>query len=117
LAELKKLLVFELWGPFITNASVRQLEPLPTLIELRIIKCEQVDDAVFDHLPRLGSVTDLWLHDNAKITDAGLTRVKDMPKLQRLYVHESPGITAAGVAKLRAALPKLTVVWDGDAKK
>lgn len=115
--RLKQLGTFYLWGPFITNESARLLEPLPFLRELRILHCEQVDDGVFDHLGSLRQLTNLWLHRNEKITNAGLAKVKDLPKLTRLYLSDSAGITADGVASLRAALPKLTVVWDGDAKK
>jgi hypothetical protein len=116
-AGLKKLAGFSLWGPSITNESVRQLEPLPSLGELRIIHCEQVDDGVFDQLAKLGQLTELYLHGNKKLTNAGLAKVKDLPKLTLLNLSASPGINADGVAKLRAALPKLTVVWDRDPKK
>jgi hypothetical protein len=78
-------------------------------------ECPKIDD-VFDHLARLRHVTLLYLDGNAKITDAGLVRLKDFPKLERLVLANSPGITAAGVVKLRAALPKLRVEWDGDPK-
>ena len=51
------------------------------------------------------------------ITDAGLAKLQDFPKLEWLHLPNGPGITANGVAKLRAARPKLMVTWDGDAKK
>lgn len=115
-AELKNLVRFDLWGPFITNEGVRLLEPLP-LRELQINDCKQVDDGMFDHLAKLGQLTHLLLIDNAKVTDAGLAKVKDLPKLTQISLNRIPGITADGVRKLRAARPELTVVWDGDAKK
>jgi hypothetical protein len=53
---------------------------------------------------------------HTKITDAGLEKVKMLPKLEALHLRET-NVTAEGVKKLRAALPKLRVHWDGDPKE
>lgn len=96
---------------------MRSLAELPFLKALEISDCEQIDDKVFDELNVLRPLTGLVLYNNAKITDAGLAKVKNLPKLTRLALSGSPSITADAVAKLRAAMPKLMVEWDGDVKK
>ena len=53
----------------------------------------------------------------AEITDAGLTKVNNLPKFTFLELAANISITANGAQKLRAALPKLKAEWDGDAKK
>ncbi len=40
----------------------------------------------------------------------------NLPKLTNLVLHDNAKITADGVAKLRATLPNLKVEWDGDPK-
>ena len=88
------------------------------LLGLYICKdTRKVDDGVFDTLAKFKHLEILGLRGNAKISDAGLAKVKHLPKLQGLELHGSPAITADGVRKLRAALPNLRVAWDGDAKK
>lgn len=118
IVELKELQAFDLWGPSITNESVRNLEPLSSLYNLHIIGCPQVDDFVFDHLASNRHLKVLSLANIAKITDAGLLKVKKkLSMLETLNLEKCAAITDDGVARLRAALPKLIVVWDGDAKK
>jgi hypothetical protein len=118
LAALKQLHSLGIGGPHLMNESLRPLAELPFLKELEIMReCEQIDDKLFDELNVLGPLTVLVLRGNAKITDAGLAKVKNLPNLTRLNLSESTAITADGVAKLRAAMPKLKVEWDGDAKK
>jgi hypothetical protein len=46
-----------------------------------------------------------------------MAKVKRLPNLKILKLDSIPKVTADGVAKLRAAMPKLKVDWDGDAKK
>jgi len=115
LTGLRKLQALEICGPHITNESVRLLEPLPVLSQLSLRECERIDDGVFDQLAKLKNVT-LYLNGDAKITNAGLAKVKNLPKLTLLGLNENKSITADGVRKLRAELPKLKVEWDGDQK-
>ena len=116
IAELKELVTADLWGPDITNDCVRILEQSPSLDNLQIVECPKVDDGVFDTLANFRHLKGLLLSGNAKITDAGLAKVKNLSMLVVLRLEASPRITADGVAKLRTARPNLTVVWDRDAK-
>ena len=43
------------------------------------------------------------------MTDAGLEHLKGLKNLKKLYVWQTP-VTDAGVAKLKEALPTVTVV-------
>ena len=114
-AELKKLESLEIGCNSVTNDGFRHLESVTSLKGLSIFDCNKVDDGVFEHLAKIKTMTGLNL-DYAKITDAGLEKVKMLPKIEALYLSHT-NVTAVGVKKLRAALPKLRVSWDGDPKE
>lgn len=54
------------------------------------------------------SLSVLNLHGNTKVTDAGLSQLYRLAKLERIYLWET-GTSTAGIAALTAALPRLAV--------
>jgi hypothetical protein len=115
LTALKKLEIVSLSGGAFTNEGIRHLRALPILRDLGLTDNAHIDDTVFDYFREMDSLTAIGL-GGVKITDAGLEKAKMLPRLERFGLERTK-VTAEGVAKLRAALPKLLVEWDGDGKK
>jgi len=114
LTSLRKLHELAIWDAPITNEGLRHLEPM----QLHGVHLggSQIDDGVFDYLAKYQSLENLAF-TNVKITDTGLRKAKELPKLMRLHLIQVSGVTAEGVEKLRAELPKLSVILEGHPKE
>ncbi len=71
----------------------------------------KVSDAGLVHFKDCKNLTVLHL-DNTQVSDACLDRLADYPKLTHLFITKT-AITEAGVKKLSAAFPGCKIEWDG----
>jgi hypothetical protein len=91
----------------VTDAGFTHLNGLSKLESL-YLENTKVTDAGLIHLQGLKNLTLLSL-DNTRVTDAGLEHLEGLTKLTTLHLLNTQA-TDAGVAKLKRALPKLTVI-------
>ena len=120
LRGLATLKVLSLTNTNITDEGVKQLDSLTNLEWLFLenntirdgerIRYVNITDKALQYLKPLQSLTHLQLRGTA-ITDAGLEYLKDLPNLKQLSLKGS-GVSAEGVQKLRAARPRLLVLFD-----
>ncbi len=104
---LPKVVQLDLKDTQITDAGLANLAAMATLSRLHLEKTK-ITDAGLAHLKDLGNLEYLNLYGTA-VTDAGLEHLKGLKNLKKLYVWQSP-VTDAGAAKLKEALPGVTVV-------
>jgi hypothetical protein len=139
LKDLKKLTKLTLAGGALNDAGMAEAAKLPALAELHIWHASFTDAGVaaFRNHPRLEVVKigPMWTND---LTDKSLEALAGCPKLRHIQIAEThltwdgglkhlaekPGslaivdlknclIEPAEVEKLRAALPKVKVEWEG----
>jgi hypothetical protein len=104
---LPKVYELNLKDTQITDAGLAHLAQLATLTRLHLEKTKVTDEGLV-HLKDLGNLEYLNLYGTA-VTDAGLEHLKGLGNLKKLYLWQSQA-TDEGVAKLREALPDVTVV-------
>ncbi len=104
---LPKVVELNLKDTQITDDGLAHLAGLGTLVRLHLEQTK-VTDAGLAHLKDLGNLEYLNLYGTA-VTDAGLEHLKPLAKLKKLYVWQTQ-VTDEGIAKLREALPEVTVV-------
>jgi hypothetical protein len=104
---LPKVVQLDLKDTQITDAGLANLAGISTLGKLHLEKTK-ITDAGLAHLKDLGNLEYLNLYGTA-VTDAGMEHLKGLKNLKRLYVWESK-VTDVGAAKLKEALPGVTVV-------
>jgi hypothetical protein len=105
--ELPKVVEVHLKDTKITDAGLAHLAGMKSLVRIHLEQTK-ITDAGLSHLAGLENLEYLNLYGTA-ITDAGLEHIKPLAKLKRLYLWQTQ-VTDEGVAKLKAALPELTVV-------
>lgn len=105
-AEMTHLQMLRLDSKGVTDAGLVSLRPLVNLNWL-VIACENVTDSGFQNLEGLRNLESLHF-ERAPITDRGLEHLRGLTKLKVLSFKDSK-VTPAGIAKLKAALPGLTV--------
>ncbi len=88
-------------GCMITDTGLERLTTWKRLEGLNLHNCAKITDAGLAHLKELPNLTDLTLlQENAgtmPVTDAGLAHVADLQQLQRLWIARIP-VTDAGLA-------------------
>ncbi|MBI3839870.1 MAG: hypothetical protein HY288_18255 [Planctomycetia bacterium] len=104
---LPKLVQLDLKDTQITDAGLVNLAGIATLNRLHLEKTK-ITDAGLVHLKDLANLEYLNLYGTA-VTDAGLDHLKGLKNLKKLYLWQSQA-TDAGVAKLKEALPTVSVV-------
>ena len=104
---LPKVVQLDLKDTQITDAGLANLAALATLNKLHLEKTK-VTDAGLVHLKDLGNLEYLNLYGTA-VTDAGLEHLNGLKNLKKLYLWQSQ-VTDDGAAKLKEALPGVTVV-------
>ena len=104
---LPKVVQLDLKDTQITDAGLANLAGVATLNKLHLEKTK-ITDAGLPHLKGLANLEYLNLYGTA-VTDAGLEHLADLKNLKKLYVWESK-VTDAGAAKLKEALPAVSVV-------
>ncbi len=104
---LPKLVQLDLKDTQITDAGLANLAGIATLNRLHLEKTK-ITDAGLVHLKDLANLEYLNLYGTA-VTDAGLEHLRGLKNLKKLYLWQSQA-TDAGVAKLKEALPTVTVV-------
>ena len=93
-------------GSKVTDAGLAPVAQLTNLRRLRLEKTA-VTDAGLEHLKGLANLEYLNLYGTG-VTDAGLVHLEGLKNLKNLYLWQSK-VTDAGVAKLKAALPNVTI--------
>ncbi len=104
---LPKVVQLDLKDTQITDAGLANLAGIATLNKLHLEKTK-ITDAGLPHLKDLANLEYLNLYGTA-VTDAGLEHLAGLKNLKKLYVWESK-VTDAGTAKLKEALPGVSVV-------
>jgi hypothetical protein len=104
---LPKVVQLDLKDTQITDAGLANLAEIATLNKLHLEKTK-VTDAGLPHLKGLANLEYLNLYGTA-VTDAGLEHLAGLRNLKKLYVWESK-VTDAGAAKLKEALPGVSVI-------
>jgi hypothetical protein len=100
--------------PNVTDASLRHLVDLPNLKRLSLV--EQgggmaITDAGLAHVGRMKNLKRLMIIGMPQVTDAGLTSLHGLSKLEQLVVRKTAA-TENGVAQLYQALPDCCVFTD-----
>ena len=111
LAQRKQTWSLHLDGTGITDAGLTYLQP-HEFDRLSLNGARITDEGVLN-LQAVKSLGRLYLKDT-QITDAGLGH---FAKIERLHVLDLTGtqVTAEGIAKLKEALPRCNITWDGNA--
>lgn len=112
LAPLEKLLpdsVYQinLRGTKLTDSGLAHLKPLAGLERLHLEKTA-ITDAGLAHLAGLQKLAYLNLFGDAGVTDSGLVHLAGCKSLTKLFLWETK-VTAAGAAKLKEALPEISI--------
>ena len=95
-----------------TQAGARTLAlaaRMPRLERLDV-RATAVDDAALSRL-RGHAAVEMLVLAGAKLSDASVATLIELPALKRVYVWQS-GITPAGIARLASARPELVIVAD-----
>jgi hypothetical protein len=103
LAKMTSLRVLDLRGTSVTAVGLAQLKCQPTLQELDVWACRDIDDAAMNLISDFKSLRALRI-GLSKVTDKGLAKIEGLQSLEELDLQECP-ITDAGLAhvgKLRA---------------
>ena len=109
LASLRMLENLDLARTRVSNAGMDGLASLTSLRVLNLAYAE-LDDAGLGKLRALTQLETLNL-DSTHVTDSSVAVLAGYSKLQTLDLYHSV-FTKEGVERLRAASPKLRVVWD-----
>lgn len=114
LKDIASLIEVNLGGTRITDAGLASLKGLTNLMRLHL-ELAQITDAGLSNLKGLHRLAYLNLYGTG-ITDAGLDPLKGLTNLQQLYVWQTK-VTSNGVAKLKQALPNISIStgWDVEA--
>jgi Leucine Rich repeat len=104
---LPKVVQLDLKDTQITDAGLAHLAGIATLTRLHLEKTK-ITDAGLEQLKDLGNLEYLNLYGTA-VTDAGLKHLEGLKNLKKLYVWQTK-VTDEGIAKLKQALPGVTVV-------
>ena len=104
---LPKVYELNLKDTQITDAGLAHLAEMSTLVRLHLEKTKVTDEGLA-HLKGLGSLEYLNLYGTA-VTDAGLEHLEGLGNLKKLYLWQAQA-TDEGIAKLKEALPEVTVV-------
>jgi hypothetical protein len=117
IGQLTQLREFRTWHTYQTPAGNASLEKLTNLRSLRFgqrmrrydgkSNALTLNDEAIDALAKITSLESLWL-DEARLTFAGLAKLKALPKLKELTL-ENIMVPAEDVEKLRAELPKVKI--------
>jgi hypothetical protein len=112
IARLPDLVDVNFWLTKITDSGVAQLvdkplkrlnlDNIPTITNASIESAAKIKTLEFLHLGKTG------------ITDAGLEPLKSLPNLTELHISHT-AVTPAAAAELKAAMPKVKIVYDVDA--
>ena len=118
-AEIKQLRDFRTWHTCQTQAGNESLTKLPELKSLWLgqrLRCNDggsnaasLDDSTFNVLSKIKTLESLTL-DEARLSLAGLQRLKELPHLKKLELRRID-IPAADVEALRASLPAVAIDW------
>jgi hypothetical protein len=92
----------------VTDAGVESLKDMTGLQSLDL-GGTQLTNAGLPYLKNLKSLQflDLW---QTKITDAGMQNLTDLKELKRLIVHDDPKVTGAGMQIVKSAVPGCNVI-------
>jgi hypothetical protein len=94
----------------VTDAGLAVVKSLPNLKKLEL--GANVTDACLDHLSGHPKLAELDIF-GTKITDAGFTRLSELPQLQSVRCYER-NISEDAVRTLQAARPNLKINWVKD---
>jgi hypothetical protein len=98
-------------GPEVTDDGLTSIWELEELTRLRLVfappACDSLD-GVFAKVSTLENLEELCIPGT--VTDAGLSQLARLKKLQRLDLTLNAGFTDDGLAALMRALPKLSCV-------
>ncbi len=118
-AEIKHLRDFRTWHTYQGPAGNESLTKLPELKSLwlgqRLRRYDggsnalNLDDSTFDVLTKLNTLESLTL-DEARLSLAALTRLKELPRLKKLELRRID-IPAADIETLKASLPSVSITW------
>lgn len=118
-AEIKQLRDFRTWHTYQGPTGNESLTKLPELKSLwlgqRLRRYDggsnalSLDDSTFDVLTKLKGLETLTL-DEARLSLAALTRLKELPRLKKLELRRID-IPTADVETLKTALPSVSITW------
>lgn len=119
ISQLPQVREFREWHNWETAAGKRRLLTMKQLTSLKIGQrlprrgapaTPSFDDSTLASLAQMTSLERLDLQE-ARLTYAGLEQLRALPKLKQLKISQVD-IPEADIAKLRAALPKVTITWE-----
>jgi hypothetical protein len=93
------------------DARLAHFKECEHLSILDLQDCTRVTDAALVHFKGWKNLRLVFL-ENTQVSDAGLGHLKDCNSLGHLLLHGTK-VTAAGIDRLRKALPKCEIEWDG----
>lgn len=107
IGRLKNLTTLYIANVKLNDSALSNLSELHNLVKLRMGSTE-IGDAGIAHLAGLTNLVQLHVARNGRITNSGLSKLKNLQKLQDLDISET-GVTAACASTLKE-LPKLKVL-------
>jgi len=110
LADGRELILIQLRDSTIRDEDLAMLEHLANQVDLVGLENMSVTDAGLTHLCRLPKLDNIDLA-NTEITDAGLDILSSIKTLECLCV-ENTSVTRSGVERFEAAVPGCYVTWD-----
>jgi hypothetical protein len=105
---LNSLRVLDIWDAPITNAGLAQLSEMTQLLALGIRDTQVTDDGL-KHLSKLTSLKELNLTLTG-VTDAGMKHLTGLKSLHALGLDDT-AVTGTGINELQVALPLCKIGW------
>lgn len=111
LRESKDLAAFNVADTKVTDVGLAHLKEHRKLVILQIVNTK-ISDAGLVHVKDCQNMSSLDLELCPAITDASVELISRFEKLTTLSVKGTK-LTSSGVEKIRKALPKCKITWDG----
>jgi len=105
LPHLEVLMITE--GSDVSNDGLRQLRSVPGL-KCLVLASGSIDDRGLGYVAALSGLEELDIHNQSRITDAGILRLAELKRLRRLTIWNT-GAKKISVACLQSSLPNCEI--------